>query len=55
MVMTTGITRFSYRIYHLLRQGVRRSSGKIANTMVVGAGGSWQHDYPRIKIKQTFE
>lgn len=38
MVMTTGITRFSYRIYHLLKQGVRRTAGGIINTMVVGAG-----------------
>ncbi len=52
MVMTTGITRFSYRIYHLLRQGVRRSSGKIANTMVVGAGEAGSMIIQELKLSK---
>ena len=38
MVTTTIATRFSYRALGILRQGIRKTEGKIVNTMVIGAG-----------------
>lgn len=38
MVMTTTITRFSYRILATVKHGLKRNRGKIVNTLVIGAG-----------------
>ena len=38
MVMTTIITRFSYRGLHIIKQGLQKPKGHTINTMVIGAG-----------------
>ena len=38
LVMTTTVTRFSYRALHMVQNGVRKQSGHTKNTLVVGAG-----------------
>lgn len=38
MVMTTTITRFSYRMLATVKHGLKRNRGKIVNTLVIGAG-----------------
>lgn len=38
LLMTTSITRFSYRALRLIRQGFSQTNEDILNTMVIGAG-----------------
>ena len=38
LIMTTGITRFSYRLWRYFLKVFKRSKDKITNTMVIGAG-----------------
>lgn len=38
LTMTTLVTRFSYRILHILRRGISKSGKRPVNTMVIGAG-----------------
>lgn len=38
LTMTTLITRFSYRMLHIMEQGMARSKGRARNTIVIGAG-----------------
>lgn len=38
LTMTTLVTRFSYRILHVLRRGIEKSGKRPVNTMVIGAG-----------------
>ena len=36
--MTTLVTRFSYRIFHILKRGIEKTGKRPINTMVIGAG-----------------
>ena len=38
LTMTTLITRFSYRMLHIMEQGMARSKSRARNTIVIGAG-----------------
>ena len=38
LVMTTMVTRFSYKIYSIVRQKMEHEYGRNINTMVIGAG-----------------
>ncbi|MDD3404164.1 MAG: nucleoside-diphosphate sugar epimerase/dehydratase [Hespellia sp.] len=38
LTMTTFVTRFSYRIFHVMKRGIKNSKKQAINTMVIGAG-----------------
>ena len=38
LTMTTFVTRFSYRIFHILKRGMEKTGKRAVNTMVIGAG-----------------
>ncbi|MCB6203682.1 polysaccharide biosynthesis protein [Extibacter muris] len=38
MVMTTLVTRFSYKGWKIIKSGFKRPNGHVVNTMVIGAG-----------------